>query len=421
MVLIITIGNLNNPQEANAQLNHQYFPKNDVGCGPSIFDTDSLIESFVDAKGNDVEVWCVRNVNFFSQEAYYELRISYPVFTSGIIRHTAGGCYFDGGQNLGPILNGDKPGINDLQNVTWVNIDPKHPGTNYTFTYDWKTGNVTIIKFKNGTNFPPILYHPPSALDMELGKEYKHLGEAIADPAANHCTLDLPFSSLGFSKITGTLEVVVKDSITGTPVSGIQVHLKSLDKELDLTLRTNDTGMVAFPLDKGNYTVTALFQGFNMTLASSSTLPISFTGDSQIDLNLDSSILQTNAVISNGNLTSVHFDKNSSTMTLLMETSSTNIGQLTLTLPRSLMDAKMNSTDTSFIVMVDGKQTNYNETETSSKRILIIDIPAKAKEVDVKGTQSIPEFGPTSYLILLITLASIFIILQINYHKNRFS
>jgi hypothetical protein len=268
---------------------------------------------------------------------------------------------------------------------------------------------VTITKYVGATRHQPVQV-------PWMDANYSAIGELVSDPPTNNCTLNLPFSALGFSNTTGTLKVIVTDSNTGTHVNHATVHIKSLERGWDLYPLTNDSGAVTVPLAYGNYTVSALISGSNMTLSSSQTRQVSFTGDKEIDLNLDSSVLQTNATITNGNLTSIQLNKNSSTITILVQTSTTKAGQLFLNLPRTLMDAKSNNTDTKFIVAIDGNHAGYTETKTSTERMLVVSIPAGTKEISVTGTQMVPEF-PFVFFALLTGISFMLALYRIRFRK----
>lgn len=76
-------------------------------------------------------------------------------------------------------------------------------------------------------------------------------------------------------------------------------------------------------------------------------------------------------------------------------------GSLQVTLPRNLIDSKINDVDDDFFVLLDGAETEYLETKTESDRILTFSIPAKTDVVEILGYghynpefKSIPEPEP---------------------------
>lgn len=60
-------------------------------------------------------------------------------------------------------------------------------------------------------------------------------------------------------------------------------------------------------------------------------------------------------------------------------------GSLKITLPRNLIDSKIEHTDDGFFVLLDGTETEYQETKTDSERILNFSIPAKTNIVEILG------------------------------------
>jgi len=103
----------------------------------------------------------------------------------------------------------------------------------------------------------------------------------------------------------------------------------------------------------------------------------------------------------------------------------TSDGSLTVDLPRTLMDAKIQAnltadekmtgvqinpntqTDDKFIVMISGAPVQFTETKDSATRDLIIPFHATDTKIDIIGTQIVPEFGTIAALVLAIAVISI--------------
>ena len=64
---------------------------------------------------------------------------------------------------------------------------------------------------------------------------------------------------------------------------------------------------------------------------------------------------------------------------------STQDGSMQITLPRNLIDSKINNADDDFFVLLDGTETEYQETKTESVRTLNFSIPAKTDVVEIIG------------------------------------
>lgn len=82
-------------------------------------------------------------------------------------------------------------------------------------------------------------------------------------------------------------------------------------------------------------------------------------------------------------------------------------GNLTMTLPRSLIDAKDGMNDDQFFVLVDGADTDFAENKTSTDRTITVSIPQDTTQVEIIGTQVVPEFGTLSSIALVIAITSI--------------
>ena len=92
---------------------------------------------------------------------------------------------------------------------------------------------------------------------------------------------------------------------------------------------------------------------------------------------------------------------------LIVSLTSTADGNLTMTLPRSLIDAKDGANDDQFFVLVDGADTDFAESKTSADRTITVAIPQDTSQVEVIGTQVVPEFGALASIVLVVALVSI--------------
>ncbi len=96
--------------------------------------------------------------------------------------------------------------------------------------------------------------------------------------------------------------------------------------------------------------------------------------------------------LSNGSVKSITVDADFTSVVLTLETTNAN-GDLMVTLPRNLVDSKADSGDDAFIVLVDGDEADFTESKTTdSARELTIPISGGTEEVEIIGTQVIPEF-----------------------------
>ena len=92
---------------------------------------------------------------------------------------------------------------------------------------------------------------------------------------------------------------------------------------------------------------------------------------------------------------------------LIISIDATSDGSLTLTIPRSVLDALIDGVDDDFFVLVDGEEVNFEETTSSTDRVLTIAFPAGAEEIEIIGTFVVPEFGTIAAMILAVAIISI--------------
>ena len=98
---------------------------------------------------------------------------------------------------------------------------------------------------------------------------------------------------------------------------------------------------------------------------------------------------------------------NTGTKSLIVKIMAESQGEITFDIPRSVLDSKSGKNDDSFFVVVDEEETDYDEKATSTTRSVTIQFPAGAEEVEIIGTQIVPEFGPIAALVLAIAIISI--------------
>ncbi len=123
-----------------------------------------------------------------------------------------------------------------------------------------------------------------------------------------------------------------------------------------------------------------------------------------------------------GTVKDMILEPNNFTLKILIE--APDEGTISLKLPRESIDAeKPNGQDEGFIVLIDDIQFPYEETETNEEsRLITINFEEKVSEeamstyeVEIIGTNVIPEFGTMAMLILLLGVVTTIIV-----SKNKF-
>ena len=109
--------------------------------------------------------------------------------------------------------------------------------------------------------------------------------------------------------------------------------------------------------------------------------------------------------ITGGSIISITPDIDQSS--LIIEIEAVDDGELTITLPRELIDAKIGDADDDFFVLVDAEEVDFDETKTDLDRTLTIGFFAGTEEIEIIGTFVIPEFGTIAALILAVAIISI--------------
>jgi predicted secreted protein with PEFG-CTERM motif len=103
----------------------------------------------------------------------------------------------------------------------------------------------------------------------------------------------------------------------------------------------------------------------------------------------------------------------SGTLSVASKTLTVNIqanddGQITLNIPRSVLDSKNGNNDQSFVVLVDGEEKDTTtEKTTSDTRTVTISFTVGGGQIEIIGTQIVPEFGTIAALVLAIAIISI--------------
>ncbi len=94
---------------------------------------------------------------------------------------------------------------------------------------------------------------------------------------------------------------------------------------------------------------------------------------------------------------------------LIVSIDATEDGSITLTIPRSVLDAVLESGgDDEFFVLIDSEEAgDFEETKTETHRTLTIEFPAGTEEIEIIGTYVVPEFGTIAAMILAVAIISI--------------
>jgi len=212
----------------------------------------------------------------------------------------------------------------------------------------------------------------------------------------------------------------VRERLSGYPVTlqviaanGNLVTVEQLEVSEDSTYGIDITAGGALWRSAGTYTVKVLY-GTDSRVAETTfefggsgdqtgprTKTIAVTGNPELLVGYS---------IKGGKIISIEPDIAAKSLIVTIET--TADGEMTLILPRGVIDAKLgpdgqSGEDDSFFVLVDGTEGDFEEITTADDRTLTIQFDEGTTQVEIIGTWVIPEFGAMAAIILAVAIVSI--------------
>jgi len=208
----------------------------------------------------------------------------------------------------------------------------------------------------------------------------------------------------------------VRDLLSGNQITlqvfepkfGNRVALSQIGVAPDKTFSTEVTAGGILWKDSGTYRIFVLYGSESRTaettfeFSSSGVAPPKPTGPT---ISVDRTNFSLSYKITGGSVLNVNPDDDASSLIITIET--TSDGELTITLPRALIDAKLGDADDAFFVLVDGEEVEFVEVKTATDRTLTIAFPDGAETIEIIGTFVVPEFGTIAALILAVAIISI--------------
>ncbi|MGI0003709.1 MAG: PEFG-CTERM sorting domain-containing protein [Candidatus Nitrosotenuis sp.] len=218
---------------------------------------------------------------------------------------------------------------------------------------------------------------------------------------------------------TITITGEVRERLFGYPVTlqiiaanGNLVTVQQLDVSEDNTYGTDVTAGGGLWKSAGTYTIKVLYGTESRT--DETTFEFGGSeggpGGSGKSIEVSGTDFLVNYSIRGGKVISITPSIPDKSLIITIET--TGDGELTVILPRGLIDAKLgpdgqSGEDDSFFVLVDGAEVDFDETTTSDDRTLTIPFEDGATEIEIIGTFVIPEFGAMAAIILAVAIVSI--------------
>ena len=203
-----------------------------------------------------------------------------------------------------------------------------------------------------------------------------------------------------------------KDYISGVQVSivvinpiGNVVTVQQLDLETDKTYSTSITAGGGLWKAAGTYTVKVQYGGDNRSNETTFEFSGSSGAPSGKKIHVEGTDFDVSYSITGGKVLGIIADIEAKSLLVSIET--TSDGTLIITLPRELIDAKISGQDDSFFVLIDGEEVEFEEESTDIDRTLTIHFQDGAEEIEIIGTQIVPEFGAIAALVLAVAIISI--------------
>lgn len=253
----------------------------------------------------------------------------------------------------------------------------------------WDLGSYSGIEFENGEDILTSLY---GEID-EIRKEYPKKLQNTSNLSPNSISIQLDndtYSDGDTIKISGE----VKELLSNTPAN---LRVVSPNNQLvnnhQITINSDKTYLTTFTAEgslmqeEGIYTVTVRY-GSASRMAKTT---FNFNGSTKI---FKSTITQDTIVVegSNSKITyTIHggqitnVARNIGISSLILGIDPIENGDITLTIPRDVLDAQINNVDQDFFVLIDGSETIFSEPKTNIQRTLIIPFLSDSKEIEIIG------------------------------------
>jgi hypothetical protein len=129
--------------------------------------------------------------------------------------------------------------------------------------------------------------------------------------------------------------------------------------------------------------------------------------NSTFDLILDNKSYPITYNMTGGKIDNMTAMKENSTLVIDLVTNDN--GNLTLELPRNIMDSKNpQNEDEDYVIFADGLQIGADQIATNNQvRTLSIDFDNGVEQIEIAGTRIVPEFGPLSAILLAVSVIGV--------------
>ena len=243
-----------------------------------------------------------------------------------------------------------------------------------------------------------------------------------ATPSPSPPTAALVTTSIDRSSYTLGDTIVISGQVQAV-VSGTPLSIEILDPQNNVAkidqIDVSQDGKYTYSTKaagpywklNGSYTVKVQYGPPNVTAQTTFTFQSTPTTTSNVFQLKDPSSQQTfnvNYTITGGTVKTMTIDAQS--LSVIVSINSTSDGTISLQLPRALIDAKQpnSNQDDAFIILIDGAEVKpQSESADNDFRNITIQFLQGDQDIEIIGTQIVPEFGPIAALVLAIAIISI--------------
>jgi len=243
-----------------------------------------------------------------------------------------------------------------------------------------------------------------------------------ATPSPSPPTAALVTTSIDRSSYTLGDTIVISGQVQAV-VSGTPLSIEILDPQNNVAkidqIDVSQDGKYTYSTKaagpywklNGSYTVKVQYGPPNVTAQTTFTFQSTPTTTSNVFQLKDPSSQQTfnvNYTITGGTVKTMTIDAQS--LSVIVSVNSTSDGTISLQLPRALIDAKQpnSNQDDAFIILIDGAEVKpQSESADNAFRNITVQFLQGDQDIEIIGTQIVPEFGPIAALVLAIAIISI--------------
>ncbi|HKU32242.1 MAG TPA: PEFG-CTERM sorting domain-containing protein [Candidatus Nitrosotalea sp.] len=255
-------------------------------------------------------------------------------------------------------------------------------------------------------NLPPPAYLVTNA----SGNSGTVVSMNTATPGISVATDKASYNDGDKIMITGKTRDYLGDTpltlIIRNPVGNV-VSINQIPVGADKTFSSSLTAGGALWQAAGTYSVYVQFGGQERSATTTFQFSGSHVGAGNT-IQVDGTNSSVTYTITNGKVLDIKADTNSKSLIVSIQT--TGDGVLTVSMPRTLIDAKKtDGSDDQYFVLNDGQENDQFQetTTTNTDRTLQIPFSDGTSQIEIIGTFVVPEFGTIAAMILAIAVISI--------------